>query len=255
MKKKNAIIIVLCVVVVALIGVVAFLIGKNTSKPELPSVSPAVTNAVATKAASNVTENQGADVSITDVHVVKKYVFMDEEDFNMVLVVENTGKGDAAVAVVGKVFDGANKVIGTERESIFLDPGAKSVVSFDFDTEGVKVKDDDYKLSVAKATTIRPGIKNIDSKNSVNGRFVNLTSKNTGDFDLEGVDAYCLFYYNGELVDIDSEDVHNQATEIFEKGTTTKQKFDTDEKYDKVKVYYTQSQDTPDADDGEGDDD
>ncbi|MCR5430534.1 MAG: hypothetical protein K6E58_04830 [Eubacterium sp.] len=253
MKKKNVVIIVLCVVVVALIAVVAFLIGKNNSKTELPTYNPTVTKPVATNSDTDVAEQNGENVNPTDIKVVKKYVFLDEEDFNMVLVVENTGKGDAAVAVVGKVYDGANKVIGTERESIFLDPGAKSVVSFDFDTEGVKVKNDDYKLSVAKATTIKPGIKNIESKNSVNGRFVNLTSKNTGNFDLEGVDAYCLFYDNGELIDVDSEDVHNQATEIFEKGTTTKQKFDTDEKYDKVKVYYTQSQDTPDADEEDDD--
>ena len=164
MKKKNVIIIALCVVVVALIIVVAFLLGRNSNKQELPTYNPANTKAVATQAATDVAEDSG-DVSISDIQVVKKYVFLDEEDFNMVLVVENTGKGNAAVSVVGKVFDGANACIGTERESIFLDPGAQSVVAFDFDTEGVKVKNDDYKLTVAKSTTIKPGIKNIAESN------------------------------------------------------------------------------------------
>ena len=248
MKKKNVIIIALCVVVVALIIVVAFLLGRNSNKQELPTYNPANTKAVATQAATDVAEDNG-DVSISDVHVIKKYVFMDEEDFNMVLVVENTGKGNAAVSVVGKVFDGANACIGTERESIFLDPGAQSVVAFDFDTEGVKVKNDDYKLTVAKSTTIKPGIKNIASSKKVSGNTVDLTSTNKNDFDLLGVEAYCLFYDGDELIDVESEDVENKASEVFEKGTTQKNRFDTHEAFKKVKVYYTQTQDKPDAED------
>lgn len=248
MKKKNVIIIVLCIVVVALIAVVAFMIGKNNSKNELPTVNPANTKSAATQAATNADENNEA-VSQTDIKVIKKYTLLENDDYSIVFVLENTGKGDAAVALVGKIYDGANSVVGTERESIFLDAGAKSVVSLDFDTEGVKVKNDDYKLSVAKATTIKPGINNIASKHAVSGQTVDVTSTNNNDFDLQGVDAYCLFYDKGELVDVESEDVENEATEIFEKGTTQKQRLDTRESFDKVKIYYTQTQDQPDAED------
>ncbi len=248
MKKKNVIIIVLCVVVVALIAVVAFLIGKNNSKDELPTYNPANTQSVATQAATDVAENNEA-VSQSDIKIVKKYTLLENDDFTMVFVLENTGKGDAAVALVGKIYDGANNVAGTERESIFLDAGAKSVVELDFDTEGVKVKDDDYKISVAKASTIKPGIKNIASKHSVSGQAVNVTSTNNNNFDLQGVEAYCLFYDGDELIDVESEDVENKATEIFEKGTTQKQRLDTKESFKKLEVYYTQTQDKPDAED------
>ncbi len=248
MKKKNVIIVILCIVVVALIAVVAFLIGKKNSKPDLPTVNSASTKAVATQAATDVAENNEA-VTQSDIKIVKKYTLLENDDYTMVFVLENTGKGDAAVAMVGKIFDGANAVVGTERESIFLDAGAKSVVSLDFDTEGVKVKDDDYKITVAKATTIRPGIKNIASKHSVSGQTVNVTSTNNNEFDLEGVEAYCLFYDGDELIDIESEDVENEATEIFEKGTTQKNRLDTHETFKKAEIYYTQTQDKPDGED------
>lgn len=246
MKKKNVIIIVLCIVVVALVAVVAFLIGKNNSNQDSPTASLASTNAVTTQATT--LNNQGANVDKTDIIVIKKYKFLEDDDFKMILVLENTGKSDAAVAAVGKIYDGANAVVGTERESVFIDSGAQTVVSLDFDTEGVKVMNDDYSLSVANATTIKPGIKNIVSKTKVTGNIVTLTSKNTGNFDLEGVEANILFYDGDELVDIESEDVENEATEIFEKGTTQTQRFDTKEPFKNVKVYYTQTQDTKDDD-------
>ena len=64
-----------------------------------------------------------------------------------------------------------------------------------------------------------------------------------------GVEAYCLFYDGDELIDVESEDVENKASEVFEKGTTQKNRFDTHEAFKKVKVYYTQTQDKPDAED------
>lgn len=247
MKKKNVIIIALCVVVVALIIVVAFLIGKNSSKDEA-TVAPTLAPTAATQAVTEAPDNSG-DVKKDDIKVVKEYTYLEDDDYKMVLVLENTGKGNAAVAVVGKVSDGANNVIGTERESVFLDPGAQSVVDLDFDTEGVKVMNKDYSISVAKATTIVPGISKITSSNKVNGNIVTVTSKNTGDTDLEGVEACVLFFDGNDLVDIESEDVNNTGTEIFGKGTTQTQQFNTHEKFNKVKVYYTQTQDTHDDED------
>lgn len=248
MKKTTGIIIALCVVVVVLAVVIAFMIGKKSSKPDLPTVSPTVSQAVATNEVSPAAENSG-DVSDSDIKVVKKYNYLEDDDYKMVLVIKNTGNGNAAVAVVGKVYDGANNVVGTERESIFLDPGAKSVVVLDFDTEGVKVKNEEYKISVAKATTIKPGISKINYKAKTTGNIVTLTSKNTADFDLQGVEANVLFFNGNDLVDIESEDVGNEASEILEKGTARTQKFDTHETFNKVKVYYTQTQDTPDGED------
>ena len=123
MKKKNVIIIALCVVVVALIIVIAFLVGRNSNKPELATYNPANTTPAATQADNSVAENNEA-VNQNDIKVVKKYTYLEDDDYKLVLVLENTGKGDAAVAVVGKIYDGANSVVGTERESIFLDSGA-----------------------------------------------------------------------------------------------------------------------------------
>lgn len=249
MKKKNVIIIILCIVVVALIATVAFLIGKNNSTPELPTYNPANTKKVDAQATDASGDNQNANVDETDIKVIKKYEFIENDDFKMVLVVENTGQGNAAVAVVGKIYDAANNVVGTERESVFMDPGAQSVVEFDFDTEGVKVEDDDYSISAAKATTIIPGIKNIKSESKINKKIVTVTSKNTGDVDLKRVEANVLFYDGDELVDIESEDIGYDSKEIFAKGTTRTTNFDTDEPFKTVKVYYTQSQDKSDSND------
>lgn len=245
MKKKNGIIIALCVVVVALIVILAFVLGRNTSK-EATTSAPTVAPTQATQTAAQTAKS---DVSSSDIKVVKKYVTVENDDYNMVLVLENTGKADAAVAVVGKIFDGANANVGTERESIFMDPGSQSVVCLDFDTEGIKVKDDDYKISVAAATSVKPGLKNIMYKKKVSGNIVNVTSKNEGDFDLKGVETHVLFYQKGELVDIESEDLIENDSEIFTKGTEVKQSFDTREQFDKVKVYYSQDQEQPDAED------
>ena len=225
MKKKNGIIIALCVVVVALIVILAFVLGRNTSKKDEVTSAPTVAPTQATQTAAQTVKS---DVSKSDIKVVKKYTTIEDDDYSMVLVLQNNGKADAAVAVTGKIFDGANANVGTERESIFMDPGSQSVVSLDFDTEGIKVKDDDYKISVAAATSVKPG---------------------EGDFDLKGVETHVLFYDNGELVDIESEDMIENDSEIFTKGTEVKQSFDTREQFDKVKVYYSQDQEKPDAED------
>ena len=246
MKKKNGIIIALCVVVVVLIVVLAFVLGRSTSKKDEISSAPTV---APTQATQTVAQTAKADVSSSDIKVVKKYVTIEDDDYSMVLVLQNNGKADAAVAVTGKIFDGANANVGTERESIFMDPGSQSVVSLDFDTEGVKVKDDDYKISVAAATSVKPGLKNIMYKKKVVGNIVNVTSKNEGDFDLKGVETHVLFYQKGELVDIESEDMIENDSEVFTKGTEVKQSFDTREQFDKVKVYYSQDQEKPDAED------
>lgn len=245
MKKKNGIIIALCVVVVALIVVLAFVLGRSTSK-EATTNAPTIAPTQATQTAAQTAKS---DVSSSDIKVVKKYVTVENDDYSMVLVLENTGKADAAVAVVGKIFDGANANVGTERESIFMDPGSQSVVCLDFDTEGIKVKDDDYKISVASATSVKPGLKNITYKKKTVGNIVKVTSKNEGDFDLKGVETHVLFYDNGELVDIESEDMIENDSEIFTKGTKVIQSFDTREQFDKVKVYYSQDQEQPDAED------
>ncbi|MBP5773196.1 MAG: hypothetical protein J6W35_03910 [Eubacterium sp.] len=245
MKKKNGIIIALIVVVVVLIVVLAFVLGRNISKEEVTS-APTL---AATQATQTGAPTAKVNVENSDIKVVKKYNFYDEDDFTLVLVLQNTGKADAAVAVVGKIFDGANATIETERESIFMDANSKSVVEFDFDTEGRKVKDVDYKITAAAATSIKPGLKNIMYKKSINGNIVNVTSKNEGDFDLLGVDTHVLFYQDDELVDVDSEDMIDNDSEVFVKGTEVKQRFDTKEKFDKVEIYYSQDQDKPDAED------
>ena len=250
MKNKKGTIITILLVVVVLIAAVALLIRKNNEKPELPSYNPQATNSVVTKANANEGENS-ADVKEADIKVVKKYSYMQDDDYKMILVLENTGKGDAAVAIVGKIYDGANNVAGTERKSIFLDPGAQSVVDLDFDTEGVKVKNEDYKISVANATSIKPGVSKITSKSNNAGNIVTVTSKNTASFDLQGVEAYVLFFDGDDVVDIESEEVGNEASEVFEKGTTRTQKFDTHEPFKKIKVYYTQTQDEPDGEDND----
>ena len=245
MKKKNGIIIALIIVVVVLVVILAFMIGKNSSKEEAtnaPTLAP-------TQATQTAAQTAKSDVSKSDIKVVKKYTTIEDDDYSMVLVLQNNGKADAAVAVTGKIFDGANANVGTERESIFMDPGSQSVVCLDFDTEGVKVKDDDYKISVAAATSVKPGLKNIMYKKKVSGNIVNVTSKNEGDFDLKGVETHVLFYQDGELVDIESEDMIENDSEIFTKGTEVKQSFDTREQFDKVKVYYSQDQEQPDAED------
>ncbi len=245
MKKKNGIIIALIIVVVVLVVILAFMIGKNSSKEEAtnaPTLAP-------TQATQTAAQTAKSDVSKSDIKVVKKYTTIEDDDYSMVLVLQNTGKADAAVAVTGKIFDGANANVGTERESIFMDPGSQSVVCLDFDAEGVKVKDDDYKISVAAATSVKPGLKNIMYKKKVVGNVVKVTSKNEGDFDLKGVETHVLFYQDGELVDIESEDMIENDSEIFTKGTEVKQSFDTSEQFDKVKVYYSQDQEQPDAED------
>ena len=246
MKKKNGIIIALCVVVVALIVVLAFVLGRNTSKKDEVTSAPTIASTQATQTAAQTAK---ADVDSTDIKVVKKYTTIEDDDYSMVLVLQNTGSSDAAVAVTGKIFDGANTNVGTERESIFMDPGSQSVVSLDFDTEGVKVKDDNYKISAAPATSVKPGLKNIMYKKKVVGNIVNVTSKNEGDFDLKGVETHVLFYQKGELVDIESEDMIENDSEVFTKGASVKQSFDTREQFDKVKVYYSQDQEKPDAED------
>ena len=245
MKKKNGIIIALIIVVVVLVVILAFMIGKNSSKEEAtnaPTLAP-------TQATQTAAQTAKSDVSKSDIKVVKKYTTIEDDDYSMVLVLQNNGKADAAVAVTGKIFDGANANVGTERESIFMDPGSQSVVCLDFDAEGVKVKDDDYKISVAAATSVKPGLKNIMYKKKVVGNTVKVTSKNEGDFDLKGVETHVLFYQDGELVDIESEDMIENDSEIFTKGTEVKQSFDTREQFDKVKVYYSQDQEQPDAED------
>lgn len=245
MKKKNGIIIALIIVVVVLVVILAFMIGKNSSKEEAtnaPTLAP-------TQATQPAAQTAKSDVSKSDIKVVKKYTTIEDDDYSMVLVLQNNGKADAAVAVTGKIFDGANANVGTERESIFMDPGSQSVVCLDFDAEGVKVKDDDYKISVAAATSVKPGLKNIMYKKKVVGNTVKVTSKNEGDFDLKGVETHVLFYQDGELVDIESEDMIENDSEIFTKGTEVKQSFDTREQFDKVKVYYSQDQEQPDAED------
>ncbi len=245
MKKKNRIIVALIVVVVVLIVVLAFVLGRKTSKEEVtnaPTFAP-------TQAPQTVAQTVKTDIDSSDIQVVKKYNFYDEDDFKLVLVLQNNGKADAAVAVTGKIFDGANATIGTERESIFMDAGSKSVVSFDFDTEGVKVKDVDYKISAAPATKIKPGLKNIMYKKNVGGNIVNVTSKNEGDFDLQGVETHVLFYQKGDLVDVESEDLIENDSEVFVKGAEVKQSFDTREQFNKVEIYYSQDLDKPDAED------
>ena len=236
MKKRNTIIIILCIVFVAAIIVGGFVI-RNKNKNEVTTLPATISQLASTQQASTDTE-----VSDTDVKVIKKYTFLENDEYKMVFVLENTSKEDLAAAVVGKIFDGANSVIGTERESVFMDSGAKSVVCFDFDTEGTKVQDDDYKITVAKATSIRPGIANIETKKEVKGNKVTVSSTNTGNFDLEGVKEYVLFFQDDELVDVESEEVGNEASEVFEKDTTRTQEFDTEEEFDRVEVYYSQNQ-------------
>jgi len=245
MKKKNGIIIALIIVVVVLVVILAFMIGKNSSKEEATN-APTLAPTPATQTAGQTAK---VNVDSSDIKVVKKYSFYDEDDYKLVLVLQNNGQADAAVAVTGKIFDGANANVGTERESIFMDPGSQSVVCLDFDAEGVKVKDDDYKISVAAATSVKPGLKNIMYKKKVVGNTVKVTSKNEGDFDLKGVETHVLFYQDGELVDIESEDMIENDSEIFTKGTEVKQSFDTREQFDKVKIYYSQDQEQPDAED------
>ena len=245
MKKKNGIIIAICAVVVIIIAVV--LITKNNSKPELATYNPDA-NAAATKSGSNVGENSDG-VNFTDIKVLSKYTFNEGDNYTMVLVLENTGKGNAAVAVVAKAIGSAEQVVGTERKSIFMDPGAKSVVSLEFDNEKNEIRDDDYHLTVASATSIQPGITKITETHKINGQKVNVTSKNTANFDLLGVEAYVLFFDGDELVDVESEEVDDKASEVFEKGTTQEQKLETDKQFKSVKVYYTQSQDKPDQED------
>ncbi len=255
MKKSTGIIITLCVVVAVLAVVIAFMVGKKSSNQVTTTATPTVSQTVATKAAATTVAENNEDVSDSDIKVIKKYNYLDDDDYKMVVVLKNTGKGNAAVSVVGKIYDGANDVAGTERESVFLDPGAKTVVDLDFDTEGVKVKNEDYKITVAKATAIKPGISKINYKAKTTGNIVTLTSKNTADYDLQGVEANILFFNGNDLVDIESEDVGDDNTEIFAKGTTSTQRFDTHENFNKIKVFYSQTQDKPDSDDDDGDDD
>ena len=242
MNKKG--IGIICVIIVVAVGVIAFMAVKNSKKEEIATT---ITTAGQSQTTQAVT--QANKVTDSDVKVVKKYNFYEEDDFKLVLILQNNGQGDAAVAVTAKIRDGANSVIGTERETVFMDPSSKTVVSFDFDTEGTKVKDVDYKLSVAPATSVKPGLKNIMYKKNIIGNIVKLSSKNEGSFDLEGVETNVLFYQNGELVDIESEDMIDNDSEVFVKGTEVKQSFDTKEKFDKVKIYYSQDQDKPDSED------
>ena len=236
MKKTTGIIIAICVVVA--IVVAAFVITKKNDEPELPTYNPQA----ASKVVAAQGDSQNSNVTKDDIKIVQDFTYTSDDECNAVAILENTGAGDAAVAVVAKAYDSKKSIVGTERETVFIDSGAQTVVQFEFDNPMDSIDNIEYSINASKATTITPGLKNIFFDTKKKGNVVNVTATNKGEYDLKSAKVNVLFYKDGNLVEAESDELGEDAG-VFAKGATVTEGLDCDKDFDKTEVFFSQTLD------------
>lgn len=238
-KNTKGIITSVALIVIIIAIVIVYFVVKNNNKPELPSYNPEVASQAGMTQAGQGSETPAVNVNEKDIKVLKEYHYRSDNDYKLVLVLENISKADAGVAVVGKVRDAKKMVIGTEREVLFIDPGATTVVEISFDDKANEIVEAKYRISASNSSKIQPGLKSISYDTKQKGNRITITSKNNGNSDLSSVKANVLFFKDGKLIEVESEDMVEESG-LFMKGSTVTKDIDCDVNYDNYQVYFSQ---------------
>ena len=186
-------------------------------------------------------DTASGDVSKKDIKVVDEYEYNSYGDLYKYVIVKNNGKGVATISGKGKAYDSKKKIIGTsDGEELNIDPGATSFVVFTFD-DADKIKSINYDLEVEATDFYKPGINSIKSKfEKVGDDKIIVTAKNTSNRDLEFAEGTALFFKGKKLVYVNST-YFTDSSDTMKKGKTEVQEIESYEKFDSVKLYFTDS--------------
>ena len=186
-------------------------------------------------------DTASGDVSKKDIEVIDEYEYDNYGDLYKYVIVKNNGKGVATVSGKGRAYDSKKKIIGTsDGEELNIDPGATSYVTFTFDNAD-KIKNTSYNLEVEETDFYKPGINSIKSKfEKVGDDKIIVTAKNTSNRDLDFAEGRAFFFKGKKLVYVDSA-FFTDSSDKMKKGKTEVQEIESFEKFDSVKLYFTDS--------------
>lgn len=152
------------------------------------------------------------------------------------LVIKNNSDETVEINVNAIAKDKEGKTIGaTDSTENAVASGSEVCLCNYFD--GVKDADEfEYTMTVKKETFFKPVMQDIDIEESKTDEKVILTCTNNGDDAAQFVEAYALFFNDGELVNYDSTYITDDDSEI-KPGSTISSELNCYGGYDDVKLY------------------
>lgn len=219
--------------IVAMIGL-ASMVGKGTDKSSVSNVS---TISNSTKEVSDASDTSNDDLA-SQMSIIEYSMENTIGDTYYILVVKNNSSQTVELNVNAIAKDGEGKTIGAASSSENAVGVGQEVCLLNYFDSVKDAKTFEYTLSAKKDKYYDSVYEDLSVEESKTDEKVVLTVTNTGSKADEFVEAYALFFKNGELTGYDSTYITDDDFEI-KPGATISKELNCYQGYDDVKVYFS----------------